>query len=306
MIYNNSRGIANYPNYSTQTDNDINIEISYDNFDNIENLRKQQYGKDLRRQIDDNKRRRIAEMERKRLQDIAEEERLKREREEIEARQREENKRYRPIIDLPIQKIPQAEPEKKVRRKTPKVIYDVDEANNRLIKSMNENTLKYLQMRELQMEDYNEKILRQLRLLNRDFNQNINSIKDEIGILNEMNNNHKKFRNKFYEEVHFIKQNLDNRKLNDIQDTRGIYDLIKETDYMKQRLGNMRYYGQEPEKEYEIRSYITKEPPDESRFIIDEDKKSDGLRLYPYIDLSHVLSYETPKWTPGIYDTTFV
>ena len=245
-------------------------------------------------------------MERKRLQDIAEEERLKREREEIEARQREENKRYRPIIDLPIQKIPQAEPEKKVRRKTPKVIYDVDEANNRLIKSMNENTLKYLQMRELQMEDYNEKILRQLRLLNRDFNQNINSIKDEIGILNEMNNNHKKFRNKFYEEVHFIKQNLDNRKLNDIQDTRGIYDLIKETDYMKQRLGNMRYYGQEPEKKYEIRSYITKEPPDESRFIIDEDKKSDGLRLYPYIDLSHVLSYETPKWTPGIYDTTFV
>ena len=171
---------------------------------------------------------------------------------------------------------------------------------------MNDNTLKYLQMRELQMDDYNEKILRQLRLLNRDFNQNINSIKDELGILNEMNNNHKKFRNKFYEEVHFIKQNLDNRKLNDIQDTSGIYELIRETDYMKKKLGNMRYYGQEPEKKFEIRSYVTKEPPDESRFIIDEDIKSDGLRLSPYINLSHVIAYETPKWTPGIYDTTFV
>lgn len=306
MIYNKSRGNANYPNYSTQSDNDINIEISYDNFENLENFRKQQYGKDLRKQIDDNKRRRDAEMERKRLQDIAEEERLKREREELEARQREENKRYRPIIDLPIQKIPEVEPVKKVKRKTPKVSYDVNEVNNRLVQSMNENTLKYLQMRELQMDDYNEKILRQLRLLNRDFNQNLNSIKDELGILNEMNNNHKKFRNKFYEEVHFIKQNLDNRKLNDIQDTSGIYELIRETDYMKKKLGNMRYYGQEPEKKFEIRSYVTKEPPDESRFIINEDIKSDGLRLSPYINLSHVIAYETPKWTPGIYDTTFV
>ena len=306
MIYNKSRGNANYPNFTTQSDNDINIEISYDNFENLENFKKQQYGKDLRRQIDDNKRRREAEMERKRLQDLAEEERLKREREEIEARQKEENKRYRPIIDLPIQKIPEVDPVKKVKRKTPKVSYDVNEVNNRLVKSMNDNTLKYLQMRELQMDDYNEKILRQLRLLNRDFNQNINSIKDELGILNEMNNNHKKFRNKFYEEVHFIKQNLDNRKLNDIQDTSGIYELIRETDYMKKKLGNMRYYGQEPEKKFEIRSYVTKEPPDESRFIIDEDIKSDGLRLSPYINLSHVIAYETPKWTPGIYDTTFV
>jgi len=306
MIYNKSRGNANYPNFSTQSDNDINIEISYDNFENLENFRKQQYGKDLRKQIDDNKRRRDAEMERKRLQDIAEEERLKREREELEARQREENKRYRPIIDLPIQKIPEVEPVKKVKRKTPKVSYDVNEVNNRLVQSMNENTLKYLQMRELQMDDYNEKILRQLRLLNRDFNQNLNSIKDELGILNEMNNNHKKFRNKFYEEVHFIKQNLDNRKLNDIQDASGIYELIRETDYMKKKLGNMRYYGQEPEKKFEIRSYVTKEPPDESRFIINEDIKSDGLRLSPYINLSHVIAYETPKWTPGIYDTTFV
>ena len=161
-------------------------------------------------------------------------------------------------------------------------------------------------MRELQMEDYNEKILQQLRLLNNDFNTNMNSLKDEIEILNDMNNKHKIFRNKFYQEVHFIQQNLDNKKLNDIQDTRGIYDLITETDYMKQKLGNMRYYGQEPQKKFEIRSYVTKEPSNENRFLVDNEKKGDGLRLSPYINLSHVLSYDTPKWTPGIYDTMFV
>ena len=302
-MFNNSRGNRNFLG---STDNDINIEISYDNFENIENYRKQQYGIDLRNQIEDNRRRRDAERERKRLEDLAEEERLRREREEIEARQKAENKRYRPKIDLPIQKIQEIEPIKKVKRKTPKVRYDVEEINNVNIHSINENTLRYLKMREMQMDDYNEQILKQLRLLNNDFHNNINTLKDEVEKLNEMNDKHKMFKDKFYQEVHFIKQNLDNKKIRDIQDTKGIYDLISETDYMKQKLGNTRYYGEEPQKKFEIRSYITKEPPDDNRFFIDTERKSDGLRLSPYINLSHCLSYETPKWKPGIYDTLFV
>jgi hypothetical protein len=306
MIFNNSTRIGNNQNYSPQTNNDINIEISYDNFDSIEKLKKQQYSIDLRNQIMDNKRRRDAEREKKRLEDLAEEERLRREREELEARKREENRRYRPIIDLPIQKIKEVEPLKKVKRKTPKVNHSVEETNNNLIQSLNENTLKYLKMRELQMDDYNEKILRQLQLLNRDFRDNMHTIKSELDILNDMNNRHKKFKNKFYEDVHFIKLNLDNKKIDDIQDTKGIYELINETDYMKQKLGNMRYYGEEPHKKYKIKTYITNEPVDDNRFIIDDEKKSDGLKLSPYINLSHVITHETPKWTPGIYDTLFV
>ena len=99
MIFNNSARNLNNQNYLSKSDNDINIEISYDNYENIENIRKQQYGIDLRNQIDDNRRRREAERRRKQLEDIAEEERLKREREEIDARQKAENKRYRPKID---------------------------------------------------------------------------------------------------------------------------------------------------------------------------------------------------------------
>ena len=306
MIFNNSTRIGNNQNYSPQTNNDINIEISYDNFDSIEKLKKQQYSIDLRNQIMDNKRRRDAEREKKRLEDLAEEERLRREREELEARKREENRRYRPIIDLPIQKIKEVEPLKKVKRKTPKVNHSVEEINNNLIQSLNENTLKYLKMRELQMDDYNEKILRQLQLLNKDFRNNMHSLKSELDILNDMNNRHRKFKNKFYEDVHFIKLNLDNKKINDIQDTKGIYELINETDYMKQKLGNMRYYGEEPHKTYKIKTYITNEPVDDNRFIIDDEKKSDGLKLSPYINLSHVITHETPKWTPGVYDTLFV
>ena len=298
--------IGNIQNYSPQTNNDINIEISYNNFDSIEKLKKQQYSRDLRNQILDNKRRRDAERERKRLEDLAEEERLRREREEMEARQREENRRYRPKIDLPIQTIKEVEPIKKVKRKTPKVNHSVEESNFNLIQSLNENTLKYLKMRELQMDDYNERILRQLQLLNRDFNNNMHSLKYELDLLNDMNNRHKKFRNKFYEDVHYIKLNLDNKKLDDIDDTKGIYELLNETDYMKEKLGNMRYYGDEPHKKYRIKTYVTKEPVNDSRFIIDDDKKSDGLKLSPYINLSHVINYETPKWTPGVYDTLFV
>ena len=306
MIFNNSTRIGNNQNYSPQTNNDINIEISYDNFDSVEKFKKQQYSIDLRNQIMDNKRRRDAEREKKRLEDLAEEERLRREREELEARKREENRRYRPIIDLPIQKIKEVEPLKKVKRKTPKVNHSVEEINNNLIQSLNENTLKYLKMRELQMDDYNEKILRQLQLLNRDFRNNMHSLKSELDILNDMNNRHRKFKNKFYEDVHFIKLNLDNKKINDIQDTKGIYELINETDYMKQKLGNMRYYSEEPHKTYKIKTYITNEPVDDNRFIIDDEKKSDGLKLSPYINLSHVITHETPKWTPGVYDTLFV
>ena len=152
----------------------------------------------MRNQIDDNRRRREEERRKKELADLEDERRLKREQEEIEARQREENKRYRPKIDLPIRKLPEVEPTKKLRKKIPKINYEIEETNNSNLELINKNTIKYLKMRELQMEDYNEKIMQQLNLLNQDFNNNINSLKDQIEILNDMNNKHKNFRNKFY------------------------------------------------------------------------------------------------------------
>ena len=103
----------NHPNntkpdtYSLNDYRNVNIEISYDNFDtvNLDNLRKQRYGQDLRSQMEEDRLRKEAEKRRKKQQDLEEELRLQREREEIEKRQNEENKRYRPKINLPIRSI---------------------------------------------------------------------------------------------------------------------------------------------------------------------------------------------------------
>ena len=144
MIFNNLQRNQNNQNYLSKSENDINIEISYDNYENIENIRKQQYGIDLRNQIDDNRRRREAERRRKQLEDLAEEERIKREREEIDARQKAENKRYRPKIDLPIRKINEVEPLKKVNKKVQKINYDIEETdNNNNLELINQNNRLY-------------------------------------------------------------------------------------------------------------------------------------------------------------------
>ena len=71
---------------------------------------------------------------------------------ELERRQREENKRYRPIIDLPIQKIPEEDKLKKVRRKTPKIVHEIEETDK--INALNEEKEK----KEKKIADLSEKI----------------------------------------------------------------------------------------------------------------------------------------------------
>ena len=107
MIYRNGNNLnrSSYNPISVRDDKNVNIEISYDNFDtvNIDMERKRQYAQDLRDQIEENERKRRAALEKKKLEDLEEELRLKREQDLIDQRQKEENKRYRPKINLPIQ-----------------------------------------------------------------------------------------------------------------------------------------------------------------------------------------------------------
>ena len=81
----------------------VNIEISYDNFDtiNLDFAKKQQYGQELRSQIEQNRLKKEELKRRKQQEELEEELRLQREREQIEKRQNEENKRYRPKIIFP-------------------------------------------------------------------------------------------------------------------------------------------------------------------------------------------------------------
>ena len=299
MIYRNSqRQNQNYYNpISVRDDKNVNIEVSYDNFDtvNLDMERKKQYAQDLRSQIEENERKRRAALEKKKLEDLEDELRLKREQEAIDQRQKEENKRYRPKIDVPIRKFEAPEPLKKVRKKTPNVRYITKEVNNIDRNYINQNTINYLRAREMQIDNFNDKILEQLRLLNNDFEYNINSLKGEIGLLNDMNEKNKRYKDQLFKEVHFIKENLDNKKLQDSMDSRNIYEVISKSDYTKHLIGNIHSFETLPKKRYVIKSYITTDD-DDNRFFVDDEKKSDGLKLSPYVNLSHVITYDTPRW----------
>ena len=294
MIYRNgtNRSQSYYGPISVRDDRNVNLEISYDNFDtvNLDLARKRQYAQDLRNQMEENERKRREAAEKKKLQDLEDELRLKREQELIDQRQKEENKRYRPQIDLPIQKV---EEPKRITKKT--IIRNApEEVNTKYVikrnNYLNENTLNFLRAHELEMNDFNDKILEHLRLLNNDFENNINSLQNEIGMLNDLNEKNKRYKDLIFKEVNDIKDNLNNRKKNEGNDTRNIYKIIYQTDYKR---GN----SFEPKRKVEIRPYVTKEGQDgENRFYIDDERKSDGLRLSPYVNLSHVISYDEPKW----------
>jgi hypothetical protein len=300
MIYRNGnnqiRGGMFNP-ISLRDDKNVNLEISYDNFDtvNLDMERKRQYAQDLRSQMEENQRKKREALEKKKLDDLADELRLKREQELIDQRQKEENKRYRPKIDLPIQKLEMQKEEKKVRKMTPNVKYVTQEVNRINRNYLNENTLNYLRSREMQIDNFNDRILEQLRLLNNDFENNINTLKGEIGLLNDMNEKNKRYKDQLYKEVNLIKENLDNRKPQDNCDSRNIYELMSRSDYNKYLLGNIHNYETMP-KRYQVRKFITRGDEIGNRFFIDDEKKSDGLKLYPYVNLSHVISYDTPRY----------
>jgi hypothetical protein len=75
MIFRNGYNNQNQDNYyspvSVRDNRNVNIEISYDNFDtvNLDMARKQQYGMDLRRQMEENERRKKEALEKKKRED---------------------------------------------------------------------------------------------------------------------------------------------------------------------------------------------------------------------------------------------
>lgn len=304
MFYRNgsSNNQRAYGPISIRDDKNVNIEISYDNFDtvNLEMEKKAQYAQDLRSQIEENKKRRQAALEKKRLEDLEEELRLKRERELIEQRQNAENRRYRPRVNLPLISNVIEEPKKSRKRITIENNYAPQEVNTQYIINrndiLNESALNYLRSRENEIDYYNNMLLENLNLLNKDFENSINSLKDEIGMLNDFNQKNKKYKDQLCWEVHNIKQDLDNKKRQDGIDSKNLSSLIASSDYTKQLVGNINSYKTFPNRRYEIKQYNSNKREDESRFFIDDEKKSDGLGLSPYVNLSHAISYNLPKW----------
>ena len=219
--------------YSLNDYRNVNIEISYDNFDtiNLDNIKKQQYGQDLRSQMEEDRLRKEAEKRRKKQQDLEEDLRLQREREEIEKRQNEENKRYRPKINLPIQKIKVEEKEKENLR------YKKD--NNEIEKKnvLSDSALNLLREREMQIDNFNNRMMQSLEQIKKEYNYNINSLKGQIGLLSDMHERNKKYNDyKFYKEVNSIKNNIGYKRVKDEIDAKYLYDLVAKSNYAKQML----------------------------------------------------------------------
>ena len=246
----------NHPNntkpdtYSLNDYRNVNIEISYDNFDtvNLDNLRKQRYGQDLRSQMEEDRLRKEAEKRRKKQQDLEEELRLQREREEIEKRQNEENKRYRPKINLPIQKIQVEEKEKENLR--------YRKNNNEIEKKnvLSDSALNLLREKEMQIDNFNNRMMQRLDQIKKEYNYNINSLKGQVGLLNDMHERNKKYNDyKFYKEVNSIKNNIGYKRMKDEIDAKYLYDLVAKSNYAKQMLRFK--IGSVPKRNFVIKSY---------------------------------------------------
>ena len=282
--YNRSQNFNNP--IGLRDDRNVNIEISYDNFDtvNLDMARKQQYGQDLRQQMEENERKKKLEKEKKKLEDLEEELRLKRERELIEKRQNEENKRYRPQINLPMQTIKKEEKKEIIRseRYTPNIT-----TVKRNV--LSESALNYLKDRENQIDDFNDKMMKSLQLLNKEYQYNINSLRGQVGALNDIHDKYKKCNDQFYKEVYDIKDDLNYRKKQNGIDSNNLYDLVAKSNYANQMLKF--HIGRVPRRNFEIRSYTSNK-----RIGIDDDMKGDGLTIPSYINFSRDVPYHGPRW----------
>ena len=280
----------NHPNntkpdtYSLNDYRNVNIEISYDNFDtvNLDNLRKQQYGQDLRSQMEEDRLRKEAEKRRKKQQDLEEELRLQREREEIEKRQNEENKRYRPKINLPIQKIQVEEKEKENLR--------YRKNNNEIEKKnvLSDSALNLLREKEMQIDNFNNRMMQSLEQIKKEYNYNINSLKGQVGLLNDMHERNKKYNDyKFYKEVNSIKNNIGYKRMKDEIDAKYLYDLVAKSNYAKQMLRFK--IGSVPKRNFVIKSYTS-----DFKLGIDEEPN-----VPSYVNFSRDVTYKGPRWRPN-------
>ena len=288
MFFRNENPQNNYNNnnrdtYSLNDYRNVNIEISYDNFDtiNLDNIRKQQYGQDLRSQIESDRLRKEAEKRRKKQEDLEEELRLQREREELERRQNEENKRYRPKINLPIRSIKVEEKEKE--RENLRYKRDGNDIMKKNV--LSDSALNLLREREMQIDNFNNKIMKNLEQIKKEYNYNMKTLKGQVGLLNDMHERNKKYNdNKFYKEVNSIKDNVDYKVKKDEIDAKYLYDLVAKTNYARQMLRFK--IGNVPKRNFVIKSYT-------SDYKIDIDEEPS---IPSYVNFSRDVTYRGPRW----------
>ena len=230
--------------------------------------------------MEEDRLRKEAEKRRKKQEDLEEDLRLQREREEIEKRQNEENKRYRPKINLPIQKIKVEENE------TENLRYKRNNIEKKNV--LSDSALNLLKQREMQIDDFNNRMMQSLEQIKKEYNYNINSLKGQVGLLNDMHERNKKYNDyKFYKEVNSIKNNIGYKRMKDEIDAKYLYDLVAKSNYAKQMLRFK--IGSVPKRNFEIKSYTS-----DFKIGIDEEPN-----IPSYVNFSRDVTYKGPRWRPN-------
>ena len=253
--FSSNKNIFNY--YPGRDQKEVNIQISYDKFstNEIDNLKKYKYGVDLKQQINNDRIRKMNDNYKKKILDYEEDLRIQREREILEKRQQEDNQRYRPQIDLPIRKIIELPKLDKNTFRKKRLILDMppiqpkkekneeNEMNDfkKKLLLLNDNSLKYIQEHENKINESNQKVLDKIRNLQKDFHYGITTLTNQVENLKEMNTNNLRLKNKLYEDVHKISEDLKQRKIRDEQNSQYIYDMLCQSKYYNKQLKDYIY-----------------------------------------------------------------
>jgi hypothetical protein len=135
-----------------------------------------------------------------------------------------------------------------------------------------------------------------------------------------MNTNNLRLKNKLYEDVHKISEDLKQRKIRDEQNSQYIYDMLCQSKYYNKQLKDYIYKpkfcfcnsfsSKKPKnKDYEFlrqnngnninQRYLTDNNNDKINNI--EKSKKTKFMYLPHINISHNLDYKAPRWRENTY-----
>ena len=145
--------------------------------------------------------------------------------------------------------------------------------------------MNLLRERELEIDRFNDEIMKNLQQIKKEYNYNINSLKGQVGFLNDMHERNKKYNDyKFYKEVNSIKDSIGYKRKKEEIDSKYLYDLVAKTNYARQMLRFK--IGNVPKRNFEIKSYTS-----DFKIGIDEEPN-----IPSYVNFSRGVSYKGPRW----------
>ena len=255
QLQNKINNRYSYNNYSN-IDPSCQIEISYDNwYQNKyhDEIRKLQYGDDLRHQIEENRLRKLYEKRKKKEEDLLEELRIQKEREILdekakieEQKRREElllrkNENERIINSYSVMSKPRSTKPKS------KIIIHINEPKP-IVKSYAEQKLSE---RQESINKFNDEMLNAINKMSNEYNKNINKLNNEINKI-RCDNNY--FNDDLGKGIRDLNEALEMKKQLEIKHKNYFYKILIDKNTKKKELNDFYKVDKVPYFERKIKS----------------------------------------------------